>query len=69
VEILSVPNVKKTEVRSPAEAKDFSSNLCVQVGSGGYAASCTVGFVGPFLEDKAQPERDSDHSPHLVPGS
>jgi hypothetical protein len=30
-------------VRSPAEAKDFSSNLCVQTGSGAHPASCTRG--------------------------
>jgi hypothetical protein len=36
------------EVRSPAEAKDFSSNLCVQTGSGADPASCTMGTGGPF---------------------
>jgi hypothetical protein len=30
-------------VRSPAGAKDFSSNLCVQTGSEAHAASCTMG--------------------------
>jgi hypothetical protein len=35
-------------VRSPAEAKDFSSSLCVQTGSGAHPASCTMGTVGPF---------------------
>jgi hypothetical protein len=35
-------------VRSPAEAKDFSSNLCVQTGSGTHPASCTMGTGGPF---------------------
>jgi hypothetical protein len=30
-------------VRSPAGAKDFSSNLCVQTGSGAHPASCTMG--------------------------
>jgi hypothetical protein len=29
--------------RSPAEAKDFSSSLCVQTGSRAHPASCTVG--------------------------
>jgi hypothetical protein len=33
-------------VRSPTEAEDFSSNLCVQTGSGAHAASCTVGTGG-----------------------
>jgi hypothetical protein len=50
-------------VRSPAGAEDFSSNLCVQTGSGAHPASCTVGTVGPFPGDKARPGRDADHSP------
>jgi hypothetical protein len=45
-------------VRSPAGAKDFSSNLCVQTGSGAHPASCTMGTGG-----KARPGRDADHSP------
>jgi hypothetical protein len=36
------------EVRSPAGAKDFSSSLCVQTGSGAHLASCTIGTGGPF---------------------
>jgi hypothetical protein len=44
-------------VRSPAEAKDFSSNLCVQTGSGAHPAG------GPFSGGKARPGRDADHSP------
>jgi hypothetical protein len=36
------------EFRSPAEAKDFSSNLCVQTGSGAHPASCTMGAAGLF---------------------
>jgi hypothetical protein len=44
-------------VRSPAEAKDFSSNLCVQTASGVHPVSCTMGTGG-----KAQPGRDADHS-------
>jgi hypothetical protein len=35
-------------VRSPAQAKDFSSSLCVQTGSGAHPASCTMGTGGPF---------------------
>jgi hypothetical protein len=31
------------EIRSPAGAKDFSSNLCVQTGSEAHPASCTMG--------------------------
>jgi hypothetical protein len=56
-------------VRSPAGAKDFSSNLCVQTDSGAHSASCTVGTVGPFPGAKARPGRDADHSPYLVPRS
>jgi hypothetical protein len=56
-------------VRSPAVAKDFASNLCVQTGSGAHPASCTMGTGGPFPEAKARPRRDADHSPHLVPRS
>jgi hypothetical protein len=51
------------EVRSPAEAKDFSSNLSVQTGSGALPASCPMGTGGPFLGGKARPGRDADHSP------
>jgi hypothetical protein len=35
-------------VRSPVGAKDFSSNLCVQTGSGAHPASCSMGTGGPF---------------------
>jgi hypothetical protein len=51
------------EVRSPAEAKDFSSNPCVQTGSGAYPDSCTMGTAGPIPGAKARPGRDADHSP------
>jgi hypothetical protein len=51
------------EIRSPAEAKDFSSNLCVQTGSGVHPASCTLGTGGPFPGGKARPGRDGDRSP------
>jgi hypothetical protein len=51
------------EVRSPAGAKEFSSNLCVQTGSGAHPASCTIGTGGPFPGGKARPRRDADHSP------
>jgi hypothetical protein len=53
-------------VRSPAESKDFSSNLCVQTGSGAHPASCTMGTGGPFPGAKARLGSDADHSPHLV---
>jgi hypothetical protein len=50
-------------VRSPAGAKYFSSNLCVQTGSGAHPASCTkgTGVLSPGV--KARPRRDADHSP------
>jgi hypothetical protein len=51
------------EVGSPAEAKDFSSSLCVRTGSGTYPAPCTMGTGGPFPGAKARPGRDADHSP------
>jgi hypothetical protein len=41
------------EVRSPAEAKNFSSNLCVQTGSGANLASCTMGTGSPFPGGKS----------------
>jgi hypothetical protein len=50
-------------VRFPAGAKDFSSNLCVQTGSGALPASCTMGTGDPFPGGKARPGRDADHSP------
>jgi hypothetical protein len=50
-------------VRSLAEAKDFSSSLCVQTGSGAHPASCTMGTVGPFPGGKAWLGRDADLSP------
>jgi hypothetical protein len=40
-------------VRSPAGAEDFSSNLCVQTGSGAQPASCTMGTGGPFPRGKS----------------
>jgi hypothetical protein len=51
------------EVRSPAEAKDFSCSLCVQTGTGAHPASCTMGTGVIFLGAKARPGRDADHSP------
>jgi hypothetical protein len=49
-------------VRSPAEAKEFSSSLCVQSSSEAHPAFCTVGTWGPFPGSKVRPGRDSDHS-------
>jgi hypothetical protein len=37
-----------TGIRSPAEANDLSSSLCVQTGSEAHPASCPVGTGGPF---------------------
>jgi hypothetical protein len=50
-------------VRSPAGAKDFSSNLCVQTGSWAHPVSCPMGTGGPFPGGKARPGRDADRSP------
>jgi hypothetical protein len=50
------------EVRFPAEAKDFSSNFCVQTGSGVHPASCTIGSGGPLPRAKERPGRDADNS-------
>jgi hypothetical protein len=50
-------------VRSSAGAKDFSSSLCVQTGSGAHPASCTMGTGGPFPGVKGRPGRDADHTP------
>jgi hypothetical protein len=46
-------------VRSPAEAKDFPSSLCVQTGSEAHP----MGTRGPFSRGKAQLGRDADHLP------
>jgi hypothetical protein len=51
------------KVRYPDEARDISSNRCVQTGSGVHPASCTMGTWGPFPWAKARPGRDADHSP------
>jgi hypothetical protein len=50
-------------VRSPTGAEDFSSNFCIQTGSGAHPASYTVGTGGSFPGGKARPGRDADHSP------
>jgi hypothetical protein len=51
------------EIRSPAEARDFSCNLCVQAGSGVHPASYKVGAGDPFPGDKARPGHEADHIP------
>jgi hypothetical protein len=48
--------------RSLAEAKDFSSSLCAQTGSGAHPASYPMGTGGPFPRGKVWPGRDTDHS-------
>jgi hypothetical protein len=57
---------RATGIRSPAGAKDFSSNLCIQTDSGANPASCTMGTEGPFPKGKARPGRDADHSPPFI---
>jgi hypothetical protein len=47
-------------VRSPTEAEDFSSNLCVQTGSGAHPASFTMGTGGFSPGGKARPGHNSD---------
>jgi hypothetical protein len=54
---------REIEVRSPAEAKDFSFILCVQTDCGAHPASYTVGTGGHFPGAKTRPARDPDHSP------
>jgi hypothetical protein len=58
-----------TGVRSSAEGKDFSSNLCVQTSSETHPASYSMDTGGPSPRGKAWPGRDADHSPHLAPKS
>jgi hypothetical protein len=53
------------EVRSSAEAKDFSSSLCIQTASGAHPVFCTMGTGDPFPKAKAWPGSDVDHLPHL----
>jgi hypothetical protein len=52
-----------TGVRSPTEAEEFSSNLCLQTVCDAHQASCTMGTGHPFPGGKARPGRQSDHSP------
>jgi hypothetical protein len=65
VSIVSVYGLddRAIEVRSLAEAKDFSSSLCVPTESVAHPASCTMDTGGPFSGAKARPELDADHSP------
>jgi hypothetical protein len=54
-------------VRSPAGAKDISSNLCVQTGSGAHPASYTMGTGGTFPGGKRGRGVTLTTHPHLVP--
>jgi hypothetical protein len=47
---------------SPAEAKDFSSSLCVQTSSDAHPAFYSMSTGGSFPGDKAWLGRDADHS-------
>jgi hypothetical protein len=51
------------KVRSPAEAKGFSSNFWVQTGSGAHPTYCAMSTGGLFPGGKAWPGRDADNSP------
>jgi hypothetical protein len=57
------------KVRSPAGAKDFSSILCIQTGSGAHPASCTMGtgVLSPGVK-RGRGVTLTTH-PHLVPRS
>jgi hypothetical protein len=51
-----------TGVWSPADAKYFSSFLCLQASSEAHPASCTMRTGGVFLGNEVRLERDADHS-------
>jgi hypothetical protein len=48
-------DVRAIGVLFPAGAKDLSSSLSVQTGSGAHPASCPIGTGGPFPGGKARP--------------
>jgi hypothetical protein len=54
-----------TVFRSPGEAKDFSSSLCVQTSPEAHLASYAMGTGESFPGGKARPARDADHSPPI----
>jgi hypothetical protein len=58
----SVSIVSDYTLDDRAGAKNFSSSLRVQTGSGAHPASCTMGIGGPFPGGKARQGRDADHS-------
>jgi hypothetical protein len=49
--------------RSPEEAKDFPSSLCVQTSSEAHLSSDRMSTGGPFPGSKARPGREAEHSP------
>jgi hypothetical protein len=57
---------RTNEVRSPSEAKDFSSKLCVQTGYGAHSASYIIGTGGPFPGEKCDRSVTLTTHPHLV---
>jgi hypothetical protein len=56
-----------TGVRSPTEAEDVSSSLCLQTGSGAHPASCSMGTGGPFPRVKRGRGVMLTNHPHRVP--
>jgi hypothetical protein len=65
---LSLTTDWTTGVRSPAEAKGFSSSLCAQKNSEADPASYPVGTVGPSWVKRGRGVSLTTH-PHLVPKS
>jgi hypothetical protein len=61
--VRTLPGQFVFEVRSPAEAEDFSSSPCVHTGSEAHPAPYPMGTGGPFPGNKARPGLDADHSP------
>jgi hypothetical protein len=55
--------------RSPTGAEDFSSNLCVQAGSGAHPASCTMSTGDPFPGARRGHGVTLTTHPYLVPRS
>jgi hypothetical protein len=56
---------RETVVRSPAEAKNFSSSLCVQTSYEAHPASYPMGNV-VLSRGKSRPGRNADHSPPSI---
>jgi hypothetical protein len=51
------------EVRYLAQARDFSSDLCVQTDSEAHPVSCTMGTGDPFPGGKTRLGPDAENSP------